>query len=1132
MKYSVVHKDIEKISKFIEFLQIISKFISVITVLFGCYLCLKFMIVPGIGLILSGSTLWLWHQEKIKGKLAVFAISCLSLLISLEILEIFPFFFRVDLGKIPGTLAANTAIAFISLGIALLLLTKNFYSGSQFCSVLAFLIALIGFLGDAYQIKQFYGFGSYTTMFLPISMAIILLSIGVLFASPDRGWMKILTSENAGGIMARRMSPIAIAMPLIIGWLILIGYRNNNYSPEIAITLLSVLNLIFFNWVIWCTARFLTRVDSQRKQVQKALQENEIKFRAIFDQSFQLMALLQPNGTLIEANQAALNFAEIPLFDVIDKPFWQTRWWVDEDKLITRLSLNSKEDLSPIQEQLKNAIHQASQGELVRYEVDIRGANNQVATIDFSLKPLRDRTGEVILLIAEGRDISDRKQVEIALREREQFLASIYDGVNYIICVVDVKENGEITYAGWNPATEKITGISSQTSFGKTPEELFPPHLANEFRQGFNQCLAAQASISYESSTKVDDKEVWLMATLTPLKDPTGKIYRMIATSTYITERKKAEEALRESEKLVRLFVEHTPAAIAMFDKNMNYLITSRSWLIDYHLEQQNIIGKSHYEVFPNVPDRWREIYHRCLNGAIEKCEEDQIIHADGTIDWIYWQIHPWHNDNNEIGGIIIFSELITARKEAEIALQQSEAQFRKLAQQETLVNRIANQIRNSLDIDQILTTTVNEVRNLLQIDRAAFGWYNYDANPETWECIKEAKNDLLRSILGLYKATVLGPLKDKILNQETFQVDEVSTFPDPVLRQFLVDLRYTSILILPIKTQSGKVGAFSFGHTRSKRPFNESEVELIEAVGVQLAIALNQAELYAQSQERTQQLEITLQELQQTQTQLIQSEKMSSLGQMVAGVAHEINNPVSFIYGNIQPATEYIRDLLKLLKLYQLHYPIPVQEIQTEIEEIDLEFLVEDLPKLLASIKVGASRIRDIVKSLRLFSRLDEADMKVIDIHEGIDSTIMILEHRLKPRPHFSGISVIKKYHKLPLVECYAGQLNQVFMNILTNAIDVLENQSEPRNITITTQVKNQLIIISIADNGSGMTKDIKSKIFDPFFTTKDIGKGTGLGLSISHSIIVEKHNGNLRCNSELGQGTEFIIEIPIRQK
>lgn len=1007
MTYSVTQKDKGKISKFIKLLKMLSQITSAISILWGVYLYSNSIIAPALGLILSGLILWLWHQEKRKARLAIFPVICLVLLIFGEIVEMVSLVSHVDFWKIPGNLEANVIITFMSLSIALFLLLKTFYSAAQFFSLMAFLISLIGFLAEVYQIKKIYGFGFYTIMLLPTNITMVLLSLGILFAAPEHGWIRTFTSENAGGIMARRMSPIAIAMPLIVGWLILIGYRSYAYSPEIAITLSSVLNIIFFNWVVWCTARFLTRVDSQRQQVQKALQENEIKFQAIFEQSFQFVALLQPDGTLVEVNQAALDFAKVSLLDVVNKPFWQTRWWINEERLITRLSLTINEILSPVQEQLKSAINQAARGELIRYEVDVWGGNNQVATIDFSLKPLRDRTGEIILLIAEGRDISDRKRFETALREREQFLASIYDGVNYIICVVDVAENGNITYAGWNPATEKITGISSQASFGKTPEELFPPNLSSEFREGFNKCLAAKASISYESCTRVDNEEVWLIATLTPLQDRVGKIYRIIATSTYITERKKAE-----------------------------------------------------------------------------------------------------------------------------IALQKSEAQFRKLAQQEALINRIANQIRNSLDIDRILETTVNEARSLLQIDRAAFGWYHYDSNPQTWECVKEAKNDLLPSILGLYKATVLGPLCEKILKREIFQVDEAKTFPDPILREFLLELRYTSILILPIQTQSGKVGAFSFGHTNDKRPFTDNEVELIEAVGVQLAIALNQAELYAQSRERNQQLEIALQELQQTQTQLIQSEKMSSLGQMVAGVAHEINNPVSFIYGNIQPANDYIKDLLKLLELYQVHYPFPAPQIQMEAEAIDLEFLVEDLPKLLNSMKVGATRIKDIVQSLRIFSRLDEADMKVVNIHEGIDSTIMILEHRLKAKPHFSGISLLKNYHKIPLVECYPGQLNQVFMNILANAIDALETQPEPRNITITTQVKHQLIIINIADNGAGMSQDIKSKIFDPFFTTKSVGKGTGLGLSISHSIIVEKHNGKLKCNSQLGQGTEFIIEIPVRQK
>jgi two-component system, NtrC family, sensor kinase len=296
-----------------------------------------------------------------------------------------------------------------------------------------------------------------------------------------------------------------------------------------------------------------------------------------------------------------------------------------------------------------------------------------------------------------------------------------------------------------------------------------------------------------------------------------------------------------------------------------------------------------------------------------------------------------------------------------------------------------------------------------------------------------------------------------------------------------------------------------------------------------------------SQLRQQTQDLEFTLSELRKTQSQLIQSEKMSSLGQLVAGVAHEINNPVNFIYGNIAHTAEYAQDLIALLESYQRHYPHPAPALKAEIEAIDLDFLMCDLPKTLASMRIGAERIREIVLSLRTFSRLDQADIKAIDLHESIDSTLMILQSRLKPNSDFPGIQVIKDYGNLPLVECYAGQLNQVFMNILSNAIDALEesfedsilNKSEdskaqsPTIRIVTKQVKSNTII-HIVDNGSGMSEEVRSRLFDPFFTTKPVGKGTGLGLSISYQIVVEKHQGELRCQSTLGEGTEFTITIP----
>jgi C4-dicarboxylate-specific signal transduction histidine kinase len=283
-------------------------------------------------------------------------------------------------------------------------------------------------------------------------------------------------------------------------------------------------------------------------------------------------------------------------------------------------------------------------------------------------------------------------------------------------------------------------------------------------------------------------------------------------------------------------------------------------------------------------------------------------------------------------------------------------------------------------------------------------------------------------------------------------------------------------------------------------------------------------------SKQQTLKLKQTLQQLRSTQAQLIQTGKMSGLGQLVAGVAHEINNPISFIYGNINHANSYIDSLVHLLSLYQKYYPDANREIQLEIEAIDLEFLLEDLSKILLSMKAGADRIRQIVLSLRNFSRLDEAEMKQVDIHEGIESTLLLLQNRLNTK-NSKAIAVAKNfYENLPSVECYVGQLNQVFMHVLNNAIDAVQLESEPA-IAITTKQNylNKSIQIYIKDNGIGITPTIREKIFDPFFTTKSVGSGKGLGLSISYQIVVEQHGGKLEVSSEPSLGSDFMIEIPL---
>ena len=376
---------------------------------------------------------------------------------------------------------------------------------------------------------------------------------------------------------------------------------------------------------------------------------------------------------------------------------------------------------------------------------------------------------------------------------------------------------------------------------------------------------------------------------------------------------------------------------------------------------------------------------------------------------------------------------------------------------------------------------------------------------------------------------------------------------------RYIITHQPKSVLCTPISQQGKLIGILYLENNLTTGAFTSDRLQVIQLLTAQAAISLKNAQLYCQLEgyshsleqkvsERTQeltqkatQLESTLQELQLTQFQLIQSEKMSSLGQLVAGIAHEINNPVNFIHANLSHVKEYMQDLLNLVNLYQQSQFNQVK-IQELLNEIDLDFIQSDLPKTLQSMQVGTERIGQIVLSLRTFSRIDEAEFKEVDIHAGIDSTIMLLQHRLQEKTERPAIEIIQDYGELPIIECYAGQLNQVFMHILTNAIDAIEEKNLQQNfekieanqqqIKIRTSVIDpNWIEIAIADNGIGMTSQVQQKIFNPFFTTKSVGKGTGMGLSISYQIITEKHRGKLKCVSIPNQGTEFVLQIPIRQ-
>jgi GAF domain-containing protein len=461
-----------------------------------------------------------------------------------------------------------------------------------------------------------------------------------------------------------------------------------------------------------------------------------------------------------------------------------------------------------------------------------------------------------------------------------------------------------------------------------------------------------------------------------------------------------------------------------------------------------------------------------------------------------------------------------------------------KAAEQRRILYEVVAKVRESLDLDTIFRTLSTEVRKTLSADRV--GIYQFDS--------ESAHNDgtfVAEDVAAGFPAALHEKVQDHCFGEiystqysqgRTYALSDLQTANvQDCYREVLERFSIRSLMVAPIMIGTSLWGLLCVHECDQAREWENSEIQFIKQIADQLGIALQQSALLAKTTEQSDQLALTLQELQRTQVQIIQSEKMAGLGQLVAGVAHEINNPINFIHGNLNHTEEYMQGLLDLLVLYQ-EQVISTPEIATAIAKVDLPFLIEDLPKMLKSMQIGTDRIREIVLSLRNFSRLDEAEFKSVDIHDGLESTLMILAHRFKENPNFAGIEIERDYDNLPLVECYPGQLNQVFMNIIVNALDAIEEQPhrpEHQNLIRlwTEKVGSDRVAIHIMDNGGGIPDEVQTRLFDPFFTTKTVGKGTGLGLSISYQIITEKHSGKLICHTTPGDSTEFVIEIPIYQ-
>lgn len=622
-------------------------------------------------------------------------------------------------------------------------------------------------------------------------------------------------------------------------------------------------------------------------------------------------------------------------------------------------------------------------------------------------------------------------------------------------------------------------------------------------------------------------------------RDSDGLVLGLAGTLMDITDRKTAEAALQESERRYRTLLGNIPGAVyrrrAQGDWQRVFHSEAIAELTGY--PPDHLIHQGGLTWVAEEDRAWVEAgIKQAIFQHLPYDLEYRIFHADGSQRWVQDKGQPVFNAAGE--AILIDGVLtdITRRKE-------SESRYREIARREALINRISAQIRESLNLESVLQTTVQAIRSQLKTDRVVI--YRFD---QDWrgQVVVEDVIPPWRSTLGEMGADNCFPsgYAEYYQSGRVRAIDNVYTADlDECHRTYLRELEVQANLIVPVLIHSRLWGLLIAHECRGPRHWQGGEIELLLSLAGQVGVAISQSDLYfqatesaAQAHRQAEELEVTLGELRRTQAQLVQTEKMSSLGQLVAGVAHEINNPVSFIDGNLSHAWDYAQDLLRLVGHYQASYPHPDPGVAQIQREIDLDFLMADFPKLLESMQVGADRIKTIVASLRTFSRMDEAEIKPVDIHDGLNSTLLILQHRLKANGDRPEIHVQTHYGPLPQVECYAGQLNQVFMNLISNAIDALEEHGSAPDpvptITITTAtVPGNQVQIAIADNGPGIAAPKQARIFEPFYTTKPVGKGTGIGLSISYQIISDRHHGTLECQSSPHQGTTFVITIPQHQ-
>ncbi|PSB42395.1 PAS domain-containing sensor histidine kinase, partial [filamentous cyanobacterium Phorm 6] len=935
---------------------------------------------------------------------------------------------------------------------------------------------------------------------------------GILFTNPERGFIAVISSDRAGGVMARRLLPQAIVIPPLAGYFIISGNRFQAYEPELGLSLLSVLNVIIFTVLIWQNAKTLCTADRKRHRAELGLRkakfnlETQVEKRTlqlqITNEQLQQQILdsqttkqaLQKNYnlllTVINSTPTALFVKDIHGRYTMLNAAGASIIGKSEDDIIGR----DDSELFPPEiagniKKIDRQIVAAGKTQVIEEELPVKG---NLRTFLSTKNAYRDWQGNISGIVSIVRDITESKEAEVAKNN----LVAILEATPDFVGICDLE--GRAVYI--NKAGRKMVGIDEDADISHRQIAEFT---AASARSTLKEAIATVASggVWNGETTFVSASglEIPVNQVIISHSASGDKLAYISTIARDISHRKQAEQALQLSQARFAGIVEIADDAIISVGADQKIILFNQGAEQIFGWTAAEAIGQSLNLLLPEAFVATHSHLVSNFGGGLKQARKmgnrKEILgrRRDGTEFPAEASISKL-----EVAGEIIFTAIlrdVTASREAEELVRLSEERYRSLA--------IAT-------AQMVWTTNASGLFDKPQPDWTAYTGMRLEEMTDNWiEAVHPEDRD--RTIQAWTRA---------VETKSLYEVEHRLRAADGRYRHFWVRA-------VPVLAEDGSVREWVGTHTDIS-----DRVEVLEA--------LKQSE--GQYRSQAAELEKAVHELHQTQTQLIQTEKISSLGQLVAGVAHEINNPINFIYGNITHASAYATDLLSLLHLYQEKYPNPVPEIVEAAEDIEVDYLMEDFTKILESMKVGADRIRDLVVSLRNFSRLDEAQMKRVDIHEGIESTLLILQHRLKATASRPAIKIIKEYGDFPKIECYAGQLNQVFMNLIANAIDALEEYNSkrsakdiyscPNTIRISTSTNSNTVSIRISDNGLGITQEVIRNLFDPFFTTKPVGKGTGLGLSISYQIVVEKHRGKLQCFSVPGDGAEFLIEIPICQQ